>query len=110
MYAKKVYRAYVTKVHVNDTFINSDNNSFEYSSNISLCLFACPSSLHSSLLLFSNPKKREIKTTFLETDAMAVVESGLSENEMIVENLKESKVKEGDLLYDRSSSNVDFNE
>lgn len=54
-------------------------------------------------------KKREIKTTFSETDAMAVVESGLSENEMIVENLKESKVKEGDLLYDRSSSNVDFN-
>lgn len=53
-------------------------------------------------------KKREVKTNFLETDAMAVIESGLSENEMIVENLKESKIKEGDSLYERGSSDVNF--
>lgn len=53
-------------------------------------------------------KKREIETSFAETDATAVVKSGLSENEMIVENIKESKIKDGDLLYSTGSSSVSF--
>lgn len=53
-------------------------------------------------------KKREIETNFEETDAIAVVKNGLSENEMIVENVKESKVKEGDLLYSKNSSSIGF--
>lgn len=53
-------------------------------------------------------KKREIKATFTETDAMAVVTEGLSENEMIVENIKQSKVKEGAFLSANSSSDINF--
>jgi HlyD family secretion protein len=50
-------------------------------------------------------KKREVVTSFAETDAMAIIESGLSENEVIVENVKTSKVKDGDNLY---SSSLEF--
>lgn len=53
-------------------------------------------------------KKREIETQYSETDATAVVKSGLSENEMIVENVKESKVKDGDILYSSESSSLSF--
>lgn len=54
-------------------------------------------------------KKRIIETSFSETDAMATVKSGLSENEMIIENLKESKIKEGDTLYERGEADIEFN-
>ena len=53
-------------------------------------------------------KKREIKATYKDTDAMAVVSEGLAENEMIVENIKESKMKEGSSLYSRGSSDINF--
>lgn len=53
-------------------------------------------------------KKREIKAKFAETDSMAVVTEGLSENEMIVENIKESKMKEGSSIYSKGSSDINF--
>lgn len=52
-------------------------------------------------------KKRVIKATFEETDEMAVVTEGLYENEMIVRNIKESKMKDGSTLYN-TSSDIDF--
>ena len=54
-------------------------------------------------------KKREIETTYSETDATAVIKNGLSENEVIVENIKESKLKDGDVLYSMESTEVSFN-
>jgi hypothetical protein len=48
-------------------------------------------------------KKREVTTSFNETDVMAVIEAGLYENEVIVEDIKSSKVKDGDTLYENES-------
>lgn len=52
-------------------------------------------------------KKRVIKASYAETDVMAVVSEGLSENEMIVENIKDSKMKDGSSLYN-TSSDIEF--
>ena len=53
-------------------------------------------------------KKREISAKFEDSDVMAIVDSGLSENEVIIENVIEAKIKEGDSLDYSFDESVSF--